>query len=148
MFVLGLLVLAAAVVGSVELILANRQPVTLHMWNWTWHMDMFWVAVIGAGLITAAWLALGAMRVAAMHQRRLRRERRELAAENERLAARVQGTDTKTHRFGRNRPAQPQQYPAQPVAQGAHTAPAAPPAAPPAAVAPNTAPAAPSEVRQ
>lgn len=149
MFVLGLLVLAAAVVGSVELILANRQPVTLHMWNWTWHMDMFWVAVIGAALITAAWLALGAMRVAAMHQVRLRRERRELAAENERLAARVQhvqGADAKTGRshFGRNRPAQPQQYPAAPpaAAPAATTAPAAPAAAPaaPAAV--------PTEVRR
>lgn len=156
MFVLGLLVLAAAVVGSVELILANRQPVTLHMWNWTWHLDMFWVAVIGAVLITAAWLALGAMRIAARHQVRLRRERRELAKENERLAARVQGADAKSGRshFGRNRPAQPQQYPTAPpatqptsaaapvAATGATAAPAAPHAAP------NTAPAAPSEVRR
>lgn len=146
MFVLGLIVLAAAVVGSVELIIANTQPVTLHMWGWTWHFDAFWLAVCGAVLITAAWLGLGAMRIAAVHQMRIRREHKELAAENERLAARVKSAepaDAKTHRpmFGRNRPAQPQQYAAPVTAT-------APPAAAPAPPAPAQAGPTSGEVRR
>ncbi|HEV7192018.1 MAG TPA: hypothetical protein VGN35_02350 [Jatrophihabitantaceae bacterium] len=151
MFVLGLLVLAAAAVGSVELIIANRQPVTFHMWNWTWHVDAFWIAVIGAVAVTLVWLALGAMRIAVVHQARLRRERRELAAENERLAARVKRTDTKagttavgTNAVGTNRPAQTPQYQPPPTV-GAPTA-QAPGGAPVAA--PTTAAATPSEARR
>lgn len=136
MFVLGLLVLAAVAVGSVELILANRQPMTVHMWNWTWHVDAFWLAVIGAALITAAWLALGAMRVGYAHSRRLRKERKELAEENKRLAARVSRTDDRAAartNVSANRPAQAPQYappppttPAAPTAGNAPATPAAP----------------------
>src|ERR1700722_13933039 len=93
MFVLGLLVLAAAVVGGVELVLANRQPVVLSMWNWTWHIDAFCLAVIGAGLVVLAGIGLGAARLGLRHTRRLRRERRELAAENARLAERARSAE-------------------------------------------------------
>jgi hypothetical protein len=141
MFVLGLLVLAAAVVGSVELILANQQPLTVHMWNWTWHVDAFWLAVIGAVLVTAAWLALGVMRVAFVHTMRLRRERLELAAENKRLAAKVRPVEEKAARpvVGTNRTAQ--SYPAAPVtpANQAASVPSVPQ---------TTAAATPSEVRR
>jgi uncharacterized integral membrane protein len=125
MFVLGLLVLAAAAVGGVELVLANRDPVIVHMWNWTWHVDAFWLAVIGAVVITAIWLALGAMRVGFGHTRRLRRERRELAAENRELAKRARSAEARpvTRPLADGPPAQAQPYPAAPAAPAA-TAPA------------------------
>jgi uncharacterized integral membrane protein len=125
MFVLGLLVLAAAAVGGVELVLANRDPVVVHMWNWTWHVDAFWLAVIGAVVITAIWLALGAMRVGFGHTRRLRRERRELAAENRELAKRARSAEARpvTRPLADSPPAQAQPYPAAPAAPAA-TAPA------------------------
>lgn len=94
MFVLGLLVLAAATVAGVELVLANRSPMDFHMWNWTWHFDAFWLAVIGAAVVTAAWLALGLMQMSFAHARRVRRENRELARENRMLAERVNNGDT------------------------------------------------------
>src|SRR5437879_6042734 len=56
MFILGLLVLAASVVAAVELVLANHAPIDFHMWGWTWHFDAFWLAVIGAIIVTAAWI--------------------------------------------------------------------------------------------
>jgi hypothetical protein len=94
MFVLGLLVLAAATVAGVELVLANRGPMDFHMWNWTWHFDAFWLAVIGAAIVTAAWLALGLMQMSFAHARRVRRQNRELARENRMLAERVNNGDT------------------------------------------------------
>jgi hypothetical protein len=93
MFVLGFLVLAAAVAGGVELVLANRQPVVLSMWDWTWHIDAFWIAVIGVGFVVLAGIGLGAARLGLRHTRRLRRERRELAAENARLAERARSAE-------------------------------------------------------
>jgi hypothetical protein len=100
MFVLGLLILAAAAVAAVELIVANRAPINLHMWNWTWHLDAFWLAVAGAVIITAAWLALGMMRLGFGHSRKIRRERKQLAAENRALAERAAksgATPARTH---------------------------------------------------
>jgi hypothetical protein len=90
MFILGLLVLAASAVAAVELILANRGAMDFNMWNWTWHFDAFWLAVIGAIIVTAAWIGIGLMQIAFAHARRMRREHRALAAENRMLAERAQ----------------------------------------------------------
>lgn len=86
MVLLGLILLAAAVVAAVELILANRSSVSVSMWDWHWQMDKFWLAVVGAGILLAAVIGLGLMRSGFARSWRLRRERRELAAENRRLA--------------------------------------------------------------
>ena len=95
MLVLGLLFLAAAVVAAVELIIANdTAQVTFHMWSWTWHFDAFWLAVIGAAIVTVAWLGLAMMRLGSARAMRLRRERRELAKENAMLTKRVRGVRT------------------------------------------------------
>lgn len=95
MLVLGLLFLAAAAVAAVELIIANdTAQVTFHMWSWTWHFDAFWLAVIGAAIITVAWLGLAMMRMGSTHALRLRRERRELAKENAVLAQRARSART------------------------------------------------------
>ena len=101
MLVLGLFILAAAAVGGVELVLANRQPVVLRMWNWTWHIDAYWLAVIGLVLVVLAWIGLGAMRFGMLHQLRLRRERRELEAENARLAERARSAESARVRHAR-----------------------------------------------
>ena len=83
MLVLGLLLVAAAAVAGVELIIANDDTqVTFQMWSWTWHFDAFWLAVIGAVIITVAWLGLAMMNMGTRHAVRLRRDRRRLAKEN------------------------------------------------------------------
>ncbi|PZS20321.1 MAG: hypothetical protein DLM57_01860 [Pseudonocardiales bacterium] len=92
MMVLGILLLAAAVVVAVELVLANHahdSEINVHMWRWTWHFDALWLAVLGAAILVVAVLGLAMMRAGGRRARRLRRERRELAAENRRLAERA-----------------------------------------------------------
>jgi membrane protein implicated in regulation of membrane protease activity len=90
MIILGLILLAAAVVAAVELVIANDDAqVAVHMWKWTWTVDAFWLAVAGAVILAVALLALMFLRAGSKRGRRLRRERRELRAENRRLAKRV-----------------------------------------------------------
>src|SRR5258708_16486660 len=87
MVILGLILLAAAVVATVELILANDATVAVRMWHGTWHVHLYWLAVAGAVILVVGLLGLALVRAGALRARRLRRERRELASENERLAA-------------------------------------------------------------
>jgi len=116
MFVLGLLVLAAAVVFSVELVLANRAQITFHMWSGTWHVDMFWVAVAGAVLLFAAVIAFGFMRISLTRMRRMRVEHRMLLAEREQLMATRGKQPTATQAAGKAYPAAPAgAYPAAPA---------------------------------
>lgn len=134
MFVLGLLILAAVVVGAVELVLANRTGIDFKMWNQTWHVDAFWLAAMGAagllGVVVAVWF----MRVSMARTLRLRAERRELAAENERLAKRAAQP--------RAAQAPGKAYPAAPAYAAPATAPPAPPTpGAPAAQAPAAEPA-------
>ena len=90
MIILGLILLAAAVVAAVELVIANDDAqVAVHMWKWTWTVDAFWLAVAGAVILAVALLALTFLRAGSKRGRRLRRERRELRAENRRLAKKV-----------------------------------------------------------
>lgn len=97
MVVLGLLLLAAAVVVGIELILANHgatSQVNIHLWGWHWNnVDAFWMAVAGAIIIVAALLGLALLKLGSARQWRLSRERRNLAKENRRLAAGT-GRDT------------------------------------------------------
>jgi hypothetical protein len=90
MIILGLLLLAAVAVVAVELIVANDGRIAVHMWRWAWQVDAFWLAVVGAGLLVAGVLGLALLRAGSRHSLRLRRERRQLAAENRRLAKRVE----------------------------------------------------------
>lgn len=92
MLVLGLLILAAAVVAGVELVLANRENIGFRMWDWHWTFSAYWLAVIGAAVLLAAVIAFALMRASWARQRRIRRERAMLAAQNRELAERV-GTD-------------------------------------------------------
>jgi|GEM_PF-1811060 len=91
MIILGILLLAAAVVAAVELILANDGPtISVHLWRWTRHLEPFWLAVAGAAIVVVALLGLSMLRAGGGRARRLRRERRELSKENRQLAKRAQ----------------------------------------------------------
>lgn len=91
MIILGLIFLAVAVVAAIELVIANDDAqVTVHMWRWSWTVDPFWLAVVGAAILAVALVGLWMLRAGGKRGRRLRRERRELRAENRRLAKRVE----------------------------------------------------------
>jgi flagellar biosynthesis/type III secretory pathway M-ring protein FliF/YscJ len=123
MFILGLLILAAAVVFSVELILANREQLTIHLWNWTWNADAFWLAVAGAILLFAAVVAFGMMRISATRMRRMRTEHRMLLAEREQMMATRGKQPMATQPRGKEYPATPTaSYPAAPPASEARAA--------------------------
>lgn len=104
MVILGLLLLAAAVVVGIEVIIANTGPLTMHLWGWTWTWDTFWLAVGGAVILLVGLIGLACIQAGAVRSRRLRRERRALADENRRLAARAD-RDAAAHRehLGRER---------------------------------------------
>jgi hypothetical protein len=90
MIILGILLLAAAAVAAVELVIANDEHQTVfHMWRWTWQIDAFWLAVVGAAVLFVALLGLGMLKASGGRTRRLRRERRDLASENRRLSERA-----------------------------------------------------------
>jgi len=130
MFVLGLLILAAAVVLAVEFVIANDSSITFSLWNQSWTMDAFWLGVMGAGFLLAVVLAFMLMRGAMARSLRMRSERRELAAENERLAARAKHA-APTPVARKDYPAPPPAPTTAPASTPA-TAPPAYPAAPPA----------------
>jgi hypothetical protein len=91
MIIVGLLLLAAAAVAAVELIVANDQAqITVHMWRWSWTVDAFWLAVAGAAIVVAALLGLYMLKAGGKRERRMRRERRQLAKENRQLAERAE----------------------------------------------------------
>lgn len=121
MFVLGLLILAAAVVFAVEFVLANHSGVTFRLWNQTWTLDKFWLGVMGAAFLLAVVIALACMRMSLARSRRIRAERRELAAENERLASRAKHTAATPSR---------KEYPPAPAAAAPQATYPAPPAGP------------------
>jgi len=117
MLILGLLILAAASVFSVELILANREQLTISMWSQTWHVDALWLAVAGAVLLFAVMLALGLMRISISRMRRMRVEHRMLLAEHEQLVAARAKQSGATQAPGKT-------YPAAPAAMAASAPPA------------------------
>ena len=143
MMILGLILLAAAVVLGVEVIIANDATMTMHLWGWSWQMDAFWLAVGGAIILAVGLIGLALMQGGARRSRRLRRERRDLAAENRRLAARSE----RDERDRRDAPvAAPMNRPATATHTGA-VAPGAPAAGGPAPThaAPETAYAVPAD---
>jgi hypothetical protein len=85
------------VVLAIEVIIANDATMTMHLWGWSWQMNAFWLAVAGAIILVVGLLGLALMQGGARRTRRLRRERRDLAAENRRLAARSE-RDERAHR--------------------------------------------------
>lgn len=89
MVVIGLILLAAAVTAAVVLVVQNDAIVSLHVFNRSWNVHEYWLAVAGLAVMAAAVLGLGLIRRGMARARRLRREHRQLAAENRSLAERV-----------------------------------------------------------
>ena len=131
MFVLGLLFLAAACVAAVELVIANDTQVTFSMWNQDWRIESYWVAAIGAAILLAAVLGLWMLSMSAGRHRRLRRERKDLAAENRRLTERVRKTPAPADTAATTRNGVPANRPGYPPATDYPAAPAAAPVAEP-----------------
>lgn len=85
MIIVGFVLLAAAAVVAVALIIQNPATVTVHAFNWSWDVDMRWLFVAGLALTAIGLFGLALMRLGGAHYLRLRRERKVLAAENDRL---------------------------------------------------------------
>lgn len=138
MLILGLVFLAAAAVAAVELVLANHGTIDVHMWRWTWQIDAFWLVVAGAAILLVALLGLGLLKASGKRSRRVRRERKDLTAENRRLAQRADVAQTTTSapaaRPVATQPQSPVPTQAPPAATWSPPAGASPPAggAPPA----------------
>jgi len=89
MIVVGLALIAAAVAAAVILIGQNRGAIDVHALGGNWHVDAYWLMVVGFVILAAALLGLTIAQTGTAHVWRLRRERRELARENRRLSAEV-----------------------------------------------------------
>ena len=92
------------------MIIQNPATVTVHAFKWSWDVDMRWLFVAGLALTAIGLMGLAMMRVGGAHYLRLRRERKILAAENQRLIERA-GADNARRRGARTEardvPAQP-----------------------------------------
>jgi uncharacterized integral membrane protein len=89
MIIVGFVLLAAAAVVAVALVIQNPATVTVHAFKWSWDVDMRWLFVAGLALTAIGLLGLAMMRIGGAHYLRLRRDRKVLAAENQRLIERA-----------------------------------------------------------
>jgi hypothetical protein len=91
--VLGFILFAVAVAAALVLIVQNRGDiVTLHALGNTWNVHLYWLLALGAIVVVVALLGLAMMRGGSARARRLRRERKSLSVENERLQGQVART--------------------------------------------------------
>ena len=87
MFLVGLILFAAAVATAIIGIVQNRHLVIdVHALGQTWTVHAYWVLVAGLIVAVVGLLGLAIMNRGAERSRRLRRERRALARENKRLS--------------------------------------------------------------
>lgn len=94
MVIVGLLLLAVAVAAAVIFIADNRSAtMNVHALGNTWNVHAYWILVAGLVIMAVALIGLRAMSRGAARGRRLRRERRSLARENERLSGIVERHD-------------------------------------------------------
>jgi uncharacterized integral membrane protein len=76
-------------VVAVALVIQNPATVTVHAFKWSWDVDMRWLFVAGLALTAIGLLGLAMMRIGGAHYLQLRRDRKVLAAENQRLIERA-----------------------------------------------------------
>lgn len=87
MFLVGLILFAAAAAAAIIGIVQNRNHVIdVHALGQTWTMHAYWVLVAGVIVAVVGLLGLSIINRGAERSRRLRRERRALARENRRLS--------------------------------------------------------------
>src|ERR1700760_1896987 len=90
MVVLGLVLLALAVATAIVLIAQNPDAMmTFHALGNTYTTHAYWVFVGGMVVLAVFAIGVSMMRSGAAHGARVRRERRDLAAENARLNERA-----------------------------------------------------------
>jgi hypothetical protein len=90
MIILGFILLALAVAAAIVLIAQNPDAMmTFHALGNTYTTHAYWIFVGGMVVLAVAAIGLSMMRSGAAHGARVRRERRDLAAENARLSERV-----------------------------------------------------------
>lgn len=91
MLVLGLVIVAAAVVFCVAVLTSNTDAVDMDLWGMD-ISDLSLGAIFAAGLVTTAVALLGIVMVLTGMRRgqRMRKERRELVRENRRLTRRIE----------------------------------------------------------
>jgi uncharacterized integral membrane protein len=137
MIIVGFVLLAAAAVVAVALVIQNPATVTVHAFKWSWDVDLRWAFVAGLALTAIGLLGLAMMRTGGAHYLRLRRDRKLLAAENQRLIERA-GADHAQRRGAQTDPRVPAEsrapMPAAPMAAApmpATSVPSAPMSAPP-----------------
>lgn len=148
MIIVGFVLLAAAAVIAVALVIQNPATVTVHAFTWSWDVDMRWLFVAGLALTAIGLLGLAMMRLGSARYVRLRRERRALAVENERLMKRT-GADERRPVHSEHMPARrpvagppaqpaPMTQPAQPAQPAPTSQPSGPPNPPNPPMAPAT----------
>lgn len=87
MLVVGLILLAVAIAAAVVLIVQNRDvTIDVHALGHTQTVHPYWIVVAGLAIGLVGVLGLAMMRTGAARARRLRHERADLLAENERLS--------------------------------------------------------------
>jgi hypothetical protein len=94
MIILGFILLALAVAAAIVLIAQNPDAMmSFHALGNSYNVHAYWVFVGGMVVVAVAAIGLSIMRAGAAHGARVRRERRDLAAENARLSERVVETN-------------------------------------------------------
>jgi uncharacterized integral membrane protein len=92
MILIGFVLVAAAVAAAIILLVQNAGNITVHALGWHWHVPGFWLAIAGLAIMAVFVIGASAWRTGAARSRRIRRERRELARENQRLSKQVEST--------------------------------------------------------
>lgn len=89
MVLIGLLLIAAAVAAAIILVVQNEDNITVHVFETTYDIAAYWLAIAGLAIMATLALGLLLLRLGAARAARRRRERRELVQENRRLSERT-----------------------------------------------------------
>lgn len=89
MVLIGLLLIAAAVAAAIILVVQNEGNITVHVFETTYDIAAYWLAIAGLAIMATLALGLLLLRLGAARAARRRRERRELVQENRRLSERT-----------------------------------------------------------
>ena len=92
MILIGFILVGVAVAAAIILLVQNSGNITVHALGWHWHVPAFWLAIAGLAIMAVFVIGVAAWRSGAARARRIRRERRELARENQRLSKQVEST--------------------------------------------------------
>jgi hypothetical protein len=98
MILLGLILVAVAIAAGVVLVVQNANDIRVHVFATHYSVHAYWLAVAGLVIMAVFAIGLAMSRAGAARQRRLHRERRDLARENQRLSEQIETGAPSTHR--------------------------------------------------